>query len=580
MDMLIRILRLTKPYRKQFIAAILLMLFMLSTRLIFPQFTRIMVDNVIIGGQTQYLYPILIAIFVLTAMRASASYVRAYLFEYTSQSVIYDMRQTLFNHLQEMPWRFYDENRIGEIMSRMTGDVDGVRGFIAGGIPTIMEQIVYFVGSSIILFTLSWQLSLCIFIVYPFIAVIAFKLDRRIRPAFSEIREQNAVLSTRAQENIAGMRVVKAFAREEYEKELFDKENMEHLATNLRVTRLWTNYGPVLDVLANICTVIMIGMGGILTVRGTMTLGTMIAFSGYLWMLSNPMRMIGQIVNILNQAITSGEKLFYYTDLGSSIKEKPDAVFPDVFQGKVAFDHVTFKYGDNTVLRDVSFTVSPGQTLAIMGPTGSGKTSIVNLLGRFYECVDGSVRIDGIDVKEYQMKPLRQQIGYVMQETFLYSESLAQNIAFGHPDMPQEGIAAAAQAAQAIEFIDELPQGYETVVGERGAGLSGGQKQRVAIARALAKQPTILVFDDSTSAVDMETEFAIQEALAAERAHRTTFIIAHRISSVKDADEIIVLDNGRIIERGTHAQLLEHQGWYHEMYMNQYRDYDAIKGGL
>jgi ATP-binding cassette, subfamily B, multidrug efflux pump len=291
-----------------------------------------------------------------------------------------------------------------------------------------------------------------------------------------------------------------------------------------------------------------------------------------------PLRNIPNTINLVTQAISSGDRLFYYADFGSDIKEKPDAVFPDEFKGAVKFDNVTFKYEDDPVLRHISFDVKPGNTLAIMGATGSGKTTIVNLLGRFYECSEGAVMIDGIDVKDYKLKELRRRIGYVMQETFLFSETLENNIAFGRPEATEEELERATEAACASEYVTRLEDGYNTIVGERGMGLSGGQKQRAAIARALCYNPVILVFDDATSAVDMETEYEIQKALKHEAARRTTFIISHRISAVKDADEIIVLENGIIAERGVHFELLKKRGLYYNIFMDQYRDYEAVSG--
>jgi len=317
---------------------------------------------------------------------------------------------------------------------------------------------------------------------------------------------------------------------------------------------------------------------GYLALKGDVTPGTLVAAVGYIWMIMMPLRNLSNTINIITQAISSGDRLFYYLDFGSEIKERPDAVFPEEFKGHVRFENVTFRYEDEPVLRNITFDVQPGHTLAIMGATGSGKTSIVNLLARFYECGEGAVKIDGIDVKDYKLRQLRRQIGYVMQETFLFSETLENNIAFGWPDATQEELDEAAAAACAAEYIDKLDEGYATIVGERGLGLSGGQKQRAAIARALCYGPKILVLDDATSSVDMETEYAIQQALKMDSATRTTFIISHRISAVKDADEIIVLETGAIAERGTHGELLKKHGLYYGIFMDQYRDYEAISG--
>ncbi len=579
MDILKRIFSLMGRYKKRTALAAALLIIVIITRLVYPYLTKIVTDEIIQGGKTELLPGIIILILSLTIVRATAVYARAYLFENISQSIIFDLRYQLYTHLQTLPFKFYDENRIGEIMSRMTGDVEGIRNFLAGGAITMLENFIYFTGALAILFTLNYKLALVVLAVAPFLAIAARRFDKVIRPAFGEIREQNAVLNTRAQENIAGARVVKAFAKEEYEKEYFSKENLKHLDKNIKVTYIWSKFYPVIEFISQLSPILLLWFGGHMVVRQEITLGTLIAFTGYIWMITGPMRMVGWLVNMIAQAISSGEKIFYYLDLGPAIKDREGAGFPSDFKGHVRFEDVSFKYADNLILQDISFDVAPGKTLAIMGATGSGKTSIVNLIGRFYECSKGRVTIDGMDVKDMKLKELRQHIGYVMQETFLFSETIAANIAFGKPDATMDQIIEAAKIAQAHDFIMEMPDQYETIVGERGMGLSGGQKQRVAIARALLKNPTILILDDSTSSVDMETEFEIQKGLEKVMKNRTTFIIAHRISSVKDADEIIVLDDKRIAERGNHQSLMEKKGLYYQMYMDQYRDFEEINTG-
>lgn len=579
MDILKRIFSLMGRYKKRTALAAALLIIVIITRLVYPYLTKIVTDEIIQGGKTELLPGIIILILSLTIVRATAVYARAYLFENISQSIIFDLRYQLYTHLQTLPFKFYDENRIGEIMSRMTGDVEGIRNFLAGGAITMLENFIYFTGALTILFTLNYKLALVVLAVAPFLAIAARRFDKVIRPAFGEIREQNAVLNTRAQENIAGARVVKAFAKEEYEKEYFSKENLKHLDKNIKVTYIWSKFYPVIEFISQLSPILLLWFGGHMVVRQEITLGTLIAFTGYIWMITGPMRMVGWLVNMIAQAISSGEKIFYYLDLGPAIKDREGAGFPSDFKGHVRFEDVSFKYADNLILQDISFDVAPGKTLAIMGATGSGKTSIVNLIGRFYECSKGRVTIDGMDVKDMKLKELRQHIGYVMQETFLFSETIAANIAFGKPDATMDQIIEAAKIAQAHDFIMEMPDQYETIVGERGMGLSGGQKQRVAIARALLKNPTILILDDSTSSVDMETEFEIQKGLEKVMKNRTTFIIAHRISSVKDADEIIVLDDKRIAERGNHQSLMEKKGLYYQMYMDQYRDFEEINTG-
>jgi ATP-binding cassette subfamily B protein len=420
---------------------------------------------------------------------------------------------------------------------------------------------------------------LAVLLVSPILGFVAYKFDKVIRPIFSDIREQNAVLNTRTQENIAGIRVVKSFAKEKHEKDLFDKENVKQLEKNITATYTWSHFFPLMDFISSLTPAFLLITGGALVVGGNMSLGTLVASTGYIWMITGPMRMLGFLINLIEQAITSAEKLFYYLDLGPSIKENENAVFPADFTGHVKFENVCLKYGDKEVLSNVSIDLPPGKKLAIMGATGSGKTSIVNLIGRFYDCTSGKVTIDGIDVRNYKLKSLRQQLGYVPQETFLFSDTVKENISFGNPIADMDYIIEASSLAHAHNFITQMPDGYETIVGERGIGLSGGEKQRIAIARALFKKPQILILDDATSSVDMETEFDIQNSLEKTRRGLSTIIIAHRISSVKDADEIIVIDQGKIVERGTHKALIEREGLYFKMYEDQYKDFDYYDFG-
>ena len=576
MDIIKRLAGMMKPYRKRVALALFLQLLVILSRLLAPFITRDIVNNVIPSQNLTLLLPLCAELLALVIMRASSTYARSVMLERVSQNVTYDLRTGLYGHLQELPYVFYDTHRIGEIMSRMTGDIEGVRNLIAGGLITVYDNALNFIGALIFLTFMSWQLMLSLLIFAPLIALTAWQFNKRIRPAFRNIREQNAALNTRTQENISGVRVVKAFTREDYESQQFDKDNTKLLNLNLEATRIWSIFVPLMELMSSLCTPIMLLVGGILLVNGQMDIGTLVAVNGYVWLIINPMRALSGIINMVAQAVTSAEKLFYYQDFGSVIREKDDARVPAKFEGHVEFDHVTFSYGGEDILTDITFEAKPGQTVAVMGATGAGKSTLVSLIGRFYDVKAGSVRVDGIDVRDQKLKPLRSHLGYVMQETFLFSDTLTDNIRFGRPDAEQSRVERAAQVAQAREFIEHMPQGYETVVGERGMGLSGGQKQRVAIARAVLVDPSILILDDSTSAVDMETEYLIQQELKDVLKNRTTFVIAHRISSVKNADLILVLDGGRVAERGTHQQLLEKKGIYYRMVQDQYRDFDQF----
>ena len=580
MDTFKRILGWLRPYRKKLTLCLLFIVVLTALRMVMPYITEAVVNQVLPGRNMRLLLQLCTVMIGAVAMRSLMMYRRGMLIEEVSQNVVYDLRTGLYAHMQELSYAFYDKHHIGEIMSRMTGDIEGVRVFIINCVVGVVENLLMFILSLIGMSLMSWQLTLCMLVFCPVIAFVATKLHKRIRPAHMAVREQNAVLNTRTQENIAGVRVVKAFAREEYEKQAFSEDNKKVLNNNLQVTWIWSTFFPLMDMIASFALPVLILVGSALVMRGTLELGTLVGATGFVWMLISPMRQLANYVNTITNGLVSSEKLIYYTDLGSQIKNPEKPQEPAKREGRVDFDHVTFKYGDKPVLHDIDLHVKPGQVVAVMGATGAGKSTLITLLGRHYDVSLGSIRVDGVDVREQNLQKLRDSIGVVMQETFLYSETIANNIRFGRPEASMEKVEAAAKAAQALEFIRQMPHGYDTVVGERGLGLSGGQKQRVALARAILYDPAILVLDDATSAVDMETEAEIQKALDQVLAGRTTFIIAHRISSVRRADQIIVLDKGRIAERGTHRELLAQDGLYAQMYRDQTRDFvTAAKAG-
>lgn len=577
MDTIKRLFGLMKPYRLHIAVAMILQLMVIASRMIAPLIQKAIVNDVIPNpSELGRLTPLCIGLMALVITRAVCTYARGLTLERVSQNVVFDLRTGLYRHMQELPYQFYDKHFIGEIMSRMTGDIEGIRNLIAGGLVSVFDNLLNFVGALIFLSFLSWELMLSLLIFAPIIAVTAWKFRAKIHPVFREVREQNAVLNTRTTENLAGVRVVKAFAREPFEMEHFIAENRKLLKLNLKSVWIWSDFVPLMELLSGLCTPVMLIVGTILVLNDRMDIGTLVAVNGYVWLITDPMRQLANLVNMVTNAVTSAEKLFYYVDFGSAVKEKPEAIAPAAYKGRVEFDHVNFSYGDHDVLHDITFTAEPGQTVAVMGATGSGKSTLTLLLGRFYDVRTGSVKIDGIDVRDQKLRELRKHIGYVPQETFLFSDSLAENIRFGRPNADFSKIEEAADVAQATEFVGAMPEGYDTIVGERGMGLSGGQKQRTAIARAVLTDPSILVMDDSTSAVDMETEYVIQQKLKKVLAGRTTFIIAHRISSVKNADQILVMDNGTIAERGTHKELLEKHGIYWQMVQDQYRDLDSV----
>ena len=576
MDTFRRVLQWLKPYSGKLTACILLLSGLTALRMVVPYITQAVVNQVLPQRDMPLLLKLCGLMVGLTAIRSVMMYRRGMLIEQVSQGVVFDLRTGLYAHMQELSYSFYDSHHIGEIMSRMTGDIEGVRMLVVNGVVGVLENLLMFVMSLVGMSLMSWRLTLCMLIFCPAVAFVASRLHRKIRPAHIAVREQNAVLNTRTQENIAGVRLVKAFAREEHEKAAFRAENQKVLSDNLRVTRIWSTYFPLMDAIAAMSVPVLLAAGGYMVSQGTLDIGTLVGAAGFVWMLMSPMRQAAMFVNLTANGIVSSEKLIYYLDLGSQVRTPPDPETPATREGRVDFDHVTFKYGDRAVLTDIDLHVAPGQTVAVMGATGAGKTSLVTLLGRYYDAAGGAVRVDGVDVRRQPLHSLRGSIGVVMQETFLFSETIENNIRFGKPEASHEDVVAAARAAQAEEFILQMPQGYDTVVGERGMGLSGGQKQRVALARAILFDPAILVLDDATSAVDMETEAAIQAALNTVLNNRTTFIIAHRISSVRKADQIVVLRDGRIAERGDHRSLLRLNGLYADMYRDQMRDLTTV----
>lgn len=573
---LYRIWERLRPHRARISIGLLLIACTQILRLFLPLITREVVNVVIPNSDVSRMVSLGLLLLSITGVRVVMLYVRGMLFERISQDVVYTLRTQIYARLQAQSYTFYDQNRIGEIMSRLTADMEGLRNFILNIFFSYFEQCIVFVGALLFMGSLSWKTTLITLSVCPPLAVVAWIFNKYIRPLHAQIREQNAVLNTFTQENIAGVRVVKAFAREPHESRRFDGENQAALHLNMKATRIWSNFNPVMDFLGALSVPLMLLVGGSMVAAGQMDLGTLIAQTGYVWMLVNPMRMLASFVNVFSQGITSAEKLFYYLDMGSIVRDPEAVEQPTARAGRVTFENVRMAYGDRVTLEDISFDAMPGETIAVMGATGSGKTTLVNLIGRFYDVRGGSVIVDGVDVRKQSLRALRSSIGYVMQESFLFSDTISDNIAFGSPNLAHEQIEGAAKIARAEAFITHMPQAWETVVGERGLGLSGGQKQRVSIARALAIDPKILILDDSTSAVDMETEAEIQAGLRAVMGKRTTFIIAHRISSVLHADQILILDKGRIAERGTHASLMAQEGLYYRMFMDQYRDFADI----
>ena len=537
--------------------------------LINPTLTSRLVDEVIIAQNPEPLMGLLMAMLAVKVVREGSRYVMITTLERCSQNMIFNLRRRLFFKLQYQDTHFFDTHRTGDLMTRMSADTDWCRHFLSYIDYTIVDSVVMFLSVSIYLFFVSWKLALALVCVTPLLMLITKVYSKGARQMFIGMRDKLAEMNANAQENIAANRVVKAFAREEYEKEGFDRKSSAYRDANLAINKRWLSFFPFIEILANAMTLITVFMGGWLLMQGELTPGELTIFTSLSWALSMPMRNLGNLLNDWQRFSTCASKVMQLEISRADIRDSENAVTHQRVEGKIEFRNVSFAYDQQQVISDVSFTAEPGQTIAIMGPTGSGKTTLIQLLARCYDVSSGEILVDGCDVRRWKLQELRGGIGTATQDVFLFSDTVEGNIAFGNQELSEDEVKDFARRAAAEEFIPHLAEGYDTIIGERGVGLSGGQKQRIALARALAVKPGILVMDDTTSAVDMETEQYIQHELKSLPYDCTKIIIAQRISSVKDADLILVLKNGRVAERGTHAELLENHGYYWETYCLQ-----------
>lgn len=566
-----------KKYRVRMIVGLILVFITALLVLINPQISGMIVDEVIEGQHYEKLGILLLIMIGVTLVRSLLRFTFLMCFESSSQGLVYDMREEAYRKLMKEDFNFFNKNRTGDLMSRQTGDMDAVRHMVSHVIYFSFENILVFLMALVMIFSVNVKMALCMLIVLPFTLAVTLSQRRHIKPAFDRVRDCFSSLNAFAQETIAGNRVVKAFAKEDYELEKFDRENDGYRDAQLNAASIWMKYIPMFEILSQCLTIILMIMGGFMVIDGEMTIGNMVTVNGYLWMLNSPLRQAGWIINDLQRFLTAIEKIYKVYTTEPDIKQPEHVVEKRKLKGSVTFDHVNYYTNDDTVLKDISFHVEPGQTVGIIGATGSGKSSLVNLICRFYDVNQGRVLVDDIDVRNLDLQTLRGNIGIAMQDVFLFSDTIEGNIAYGNPDCTFEQVQAAAKIANADEFIREMPEGYDTIIGERGVGLSGGQKQRISLARAILKDPSIIILDDTTSAIDMETESMIQNELKKISDERTVFIIAHRISSIIHADQILVLDNGRLVERGTHEQLLAKKGYYSTVFHHQYGEFDRFK---
>ncbi|WP_167958943.1 ABC transporter ATP-binding protein [Anaerosporobacter faecicola] len=569
-----KISRYVMKYWYAYVFAIACMTLSVSLDMLTPQITGSFIDDVIIGGKMELFNRLILIILLIGVGRCIFQYFKEYTFDSVSSKIGLNIRKDLFNHIQKLSISFFDKTNTGELMARVKDDVDRIwdgLGFVG---MLIIEVIIHTTIVLTCMFRISHKLFIIPCIAMPLVAMFAIIMERKLDSIYEEISEENANLNTIAQENLSGVRTVKAFAREKFEIKKFLSHNNRYYELNMKQSKALVRYQPLFQFITKLLPIVVIIYGGILTINGEITVGELSAFSIYSTNIVWPMEMLGWLTNSFSSAIASTKKIRkLYTNV-PEIKDPTDPIVIGDIKGIIDFNHVSFEQNNKKILDDITFHVDAGKTIGIMGATGTGKSSIINILQRFYDATEGTIRLDGVNIKDLTLKELRSNISLVMQDVFLFSDTIKDNIKMGKKyEVSKEVLLESASYAQADQFIDKLEHKYNTVIGERGVGLSGGQKQRISIARALAKKTPILVLDDSTSALDMETEHAIQEALL-ELRDTTKLIIAHRISAVRNADEIIVLeDGGSIAERGTHEQLLAKHGLYYQTYMSQYGDY-------
>ncbi|MCJ7841693.1 ABC transporter ATP-binding protein/permease [Lederbergia sp. NSJ-179] len=569
------------PYKKFFIISTFFLFVVTAITVVYPIVLQLTIDNVVLNQQYDWIVPLTLAFFGIMLIKAIATFFQQYMGDLFGISSVYRLRNVLYEKLQFLPFRYYDNAKTGDLMSRLTADVESFRFFLSFGFAEIIRLVLLLIVTFGVMFYYSVPLTLATMVSLPFLCIVVYKFDRAVHPAFRNIRRSFGRLNTNVQESISGINTVKSLSREEFQNQKFNVSNEDYKDRNIFISNIWAKFFPLMEFLGDFCVIALLSLGGYFVIKGSLQPGELVAFYSLVGFILWPIMNLGFTINQFSQSKASGERLLEILEAQEDITDKEDAYSPERLEGRVEFRNVSLRYAgeDISSLKDINFAVEPGQIIGLVGATGSGKTSITQLITRFYDVESGEVLVDGKNVKDYSLNALRSNIGFVLQESFLFSSSIKANIAYGRPDASMEDIIDAAKRADAHEFITQMPNGYDTVLGERGLGLSGGQKQRIAIARAICLDPSILILDDATSAVDMETEFKIQGAMREVMKGRTTFIIAHRISSLKHADEILVLENGRIVERGTHEQLIHGNGLYERVYKIQFQDQKAILQG-
>ena len=578
MKMLLRLLPALRPYRRQMALLVFSVLAVTAASLVIPGLIREVIDAGLTQADADLMARTGLIIVLVGLVRAGFNFVRRYTGEWVINRTGYDFRNALYDKIQRLPFGFHDHTQTGQLMSRCTEDVSALSRFVGQGVVELLNVALLLTGIVVLLLRESAPLTLIGLGPLLLLMGVTVHLGRRIGPLFLGIDRALGDVSAAVQENLSGVQVVRAFAREAHEQDKFAKANRRLWGARVTLVSTWGFYMPTMTVLVMAATALILWFGGRMAIDGTLTLGELAAFNAYLLLLAGPVQQLGFVVNTAGEAVAGGQRIFEILDMPEEIKSPAKPRPLPALQGRVTFDEVSFAYtGSRRALHGVSFDAQPNQVIALIGPTGSGKTSLVNLIPRFYDVSAGAVRVDGLDVCDLDLKALRSQIGLVLQTSLLFSTTIRENIAFGRLDATDDEVFAAARAARAHDFILSFPEGYATPVGERGVTLSGGQRQRIAIARALLMDPRILILDDATSSVDTQTEYLIQQALDTLMQDRTTFVIAQRLSTVKRADLILVLDGGRIVQRGRHAELVDQPGLYREIYDLQLKDQEQFQ---